>query len=78
MYTTMMPALTVRVDLPLNPAVLSRLVPVSDPDLYADHLEGESTDERAARLAAADDITDDLLAEAANTVVDEVEQGWGA
>lgn len=78
MYTTMMPARTMRVDLPLDPVILSRLVPVSDPDLYADHLQGETAIERAARLSAADDITDDLLAEAAHTVVDEFEQGWNA
>lgn len=78
MYTTMMPAPTWRVELPLDPEILSRLVPVTDPDLYAAHLDGETEQEREARLAAAADITDALLVEAADTVVDEATWGWSA
>lgn len=78
MYTTMMPAPTWRVELPLDPVALALLVPVTDPDLYADHLDGETEQERAARLVAAADITDALLVEAADTVVDEAAWGWSA
>jgi hypothetical protein len=36
------------------------------PELFADHLPGESREERAARREAARDITEDLLTEAAH------------
>jgi len=55
----------VRVDLPLDAALLGRLIPVTDPDLYAPHLPGESAEEREVRLVAARDITDDLVIEQA-------------
>lgn len=66
----------VRVDMPLDADLLARLVPVTDPELYTGR-PGESATERAAREAAAADITDALLAEQAALVVDELHQEVG-
>jgi hypothetical protein len=72
---TMMPAPeTVRATLPLEPGLLARLIPVTDPQLYTGRPD-ESPDERAARLAAAADITDDLLAEQAELAAEEITGG---
>lgn len=74
MRTTMMPA-PARATIPLQPELLARLIPVTDPDLYTGHPD-ETFEERAARQAAAADITDDLVAEQAELALVEARQGW--
>ncbi len=79
MRTTMMPAPAprrVRVDLPLDAGLLARLIPVTDPELYTGR-PGETATERAAREAAAADITDDLVAEQAALVAEEIRREVG-
>ena len=77
MYPTMMPPRE-RADTPdvLDVAVLAHVIDhTSDPDLFAPALEGETAEELAARRAAAADILDDLLTEAADEFAD---TGWFA
>lgn len=73
MYTTIMPEAPPRSTIPLDPILLAQVVPVTDPDLYARVLDGETDLERRARLEAAAHITEDLLAEAAETAIDRFE-----
>ncbi|CAL9359968.1 hypothetical protein [Nocardiopsis dassonvillei] len=68
MRTTMMPPRE-RADTPdvLDVAALAHVIDhTTDPDLFAPALPGETTEELAARRAAAADILDDLLTEAAD------------
>lgn len=85
MYPTMMPPIAApeTPTLPppaflagVTPAVLA-LLGITDHDLFAAALPGETSGERAARLAAAADILDDRLAEiAAETLTPDVVRGW--
>lgn len=52
-------------------SALAYILAATEPELFADHLPGESEPERAARQQAARDITEALLAEAAHDLQDD-------
>lgn len=61
----------------LSPTALETLGVTDHDELFAIELEGETTEERQARLAAAEDILDDRLTEIAHqTLTAEVIEGW--
>lgn len=83
MRHTMMP-LPERPETPLDevldvPSATLDALGITDHDLFADELDGESLEELAARRAAAQDILDDRLTEIAHTAVTpETIRGWSA
>lgn len=84
MRLTMMPPLAVTETPTISPAWLEEITPdaldaldITDHDLFAHELPGETAEEAAGRLAAAGDILDDRLAEIAHhTLTPEVLRGW--